>query len=401
MIKVAYGSIPKEGGTYSFFLNHRDILKSFGIELYCVTVGYQSNLLVNKNFHSEGCIYLAKNEFRLEKQAIKFVEWAKRENIQVVIPVNSEPMNASVTLLPKNVKIISRVANSFKLGYQIATEYDNYIHRYVILNSKSEFDLLNLGIQKNKITKIPNGFDLSQINFKETGNSGKDDDLFCHSNAIQIGFVGRLEHNQKGVFHLKPILEELDKLGVKYKLDIVGTGKDKNKLEQELGHHIEKNLVSLVGGLNRSELLKYYQKFDVLLFPSHFEGMSNVLIESLCSGNYLISWNLKGITDEIIDDHSGKVFEMADYIGIANELSQLNLQELREGSINRRMKNQTRFSHLVSAESYAGLIKELLKNDEPQNDRNVNDFKFKRPSYSSSDLKSLMFALKRYYFDRA
>jgi glycosyltransferase involved in cell wall biosynthesis len=178
-------------------------------------------------------------------------------------------------------------------------------------------------------------------------------------------------------------------------------GKDKNKLEQELGHHIEKNLVSLVGGLNRSELLKYYQKFDVLLFPSHFEGMSNVLIESLCSGNYLISWNLKGITDEIIDDHSGKVFEMADYIGIANELSQLNLQELREGSINRRMKNQTRFSHLVSAESYAGLIKELLKNDEPQNDRDVNDFKFKRPSYSSSDLKSLMFALKRYYFDRA
>ena len=113
MIKVAYGSIPKEGGTYSFFLNHRDILKSFGIELYCVTVGYQSNLLVNKNFHSEGCIYLAKNEFRLEKQAIKFVEWAKRENIQVVIPVNSEPMNASVTLLPKNVKIIFYHINSY------------------------------------------------------------------------------------------------------------------------------------------------------------------------------------------------------------------------------------------------------------------------------------------------
>jgi glycosyltransferase involved in cell wall biosynthesis len=395
MIKVAYGSIPKEGGTFSFFLNHKNALRDLGIDLYCVTVGFQSNLLVNRTFHTEGCVYLARHSFTLKKQVEKFIQWVEDEEIDVIIPVNSEPMNSSVSLLPSKVKVISRVANSFKLGYQIAVEFDEFIDRYVALSSRAYEDLISLGIEKGRITKIPNGFDTSLItsdNFLYSPSRGISVDGF--SSRLRLGFVGRLEHNQKGVFHLKPILLELEKHGIDFSLEIIGSGKDKVKLRDDLAYFIEEGKVIFLGSLKRDELIRYYKKFDILLFTSHFEGMPNVLIESLCSGNFAISWRLPGITDEIISEDSGSLFELADYNGIAKEISSINIDQLRRNSFLRQQKNSIRFSNSNSAKCYSELIKQLVNDAEFQVSQVNKKGVLRRPTYYTNDFRSILSSLK-------
>lgn len=396
MIKVAYGSIPKEGGTFSFFLNHKNALRDLGIDLYCVTVGFQSNLLVNKTFHTEGCVYLARHSFTLKKQVEKFIQWVEDEEIDVIIPVNSEPMNSSVSVLPSKVKVISRVANSFKLGYQIAVDFDEFIDRYVALSSRAYEDLMALGIERERITKIPNGFDTSlitavNIHYSKSFDIRVDDGF---SSRLRLGFVGRLEHNQKGVFHLKPILLELEKLGIDFSLEIIGSGKDKVKLKNDLAYFIEEGKVMFLGSIKRDELIGYYKNFDILLFTSHFEGMPNVLIESLCSGNFAISWRLPGITDEIIGKDSGALFELGDYMGIAKVISGINIDQLRRNSFLRHQQNSIRFSNRNSAKSYSELIKQLVNDAEFQVSKVNKKGVLRRPSYHTNDFRSILSSLK-------
>jgi glycosyltransferase involved in cell wall biosynthesis len=404
MIKVAYGSIPKEGGTFSFFLNHKNALKDFGIDLYCVTVGFQSNLLVNRTFHTEGCVYLARHSFTLKKQVEKFIQWVEDEEIDVIIPVNSEPMNSSVSVLPSKVKVISRVANSFKLGYQIAVDFDEFIDRYVALSSRAYEDLMALGIERERITKIPNGFDTSLITAENIRYSASSViRVGGFASRLRLGFVGRLEHNQKGVFHLKPILMELENRGIDFSLEIIGSGKDKVKLKNDLAYFIEEGKVMFLGSIKRDELIGYYKNFDILLFTSHFEGMPNVLIESLCSGNFAISWRLPGITDEIIGKDSGALFELGDYMGIAKVISDINIDQLRRNSYLRQQQNCIRFSNIHSAQSYSKLIKQLVNDTEIEGDKKNNKGMLRRPSYYPNDvrsiLSSLMTKLKGYFHE--
>ena len=85
-IRLAYGSLPKESGTFTFYRNHRSALRDLGVEVFCVAIGAEQSRLWNEAFADDHCIRLAPHEHGLLQQARAFVDWCQEQSIDVVMP---------------------------------------------------------------------------------------------------------------------------------------------------------------------------------------------------------------------------------------------------------------------------------------------------------------------------
>jgi len=158
-------------------------------------------------------------------------------------------------------------------------------------------DILDDETFKNKISKIY--FPVPQ---PETLNRKE-------SNTIRLVFVGSLI-KAKGVLLLPKIVDGLQSLDINYHLTIIGSGAEENKLKQELGGNRN---ISFKGRLPNEEILKIHQDQDVILLPSHNEGLPVVLIEAMKCGVVPLASNIpSGIPEIVIDSKTGYKINIGD-----------------------------------------------------------------------------------------
>ncbi len=102
--------------------------------------------------------------------------------------------------------------------------------------------------------------------------------LNISDNDILIGNVGKLNELKNQVF----LLELLKRLNKSYKLIIVGGGPKENELKEKVDELSLTDSVIFTGMVN--DAAKYYQAFDIFLFPSIYEGFGLALLEAEASG---------------------------------------------------------------------------------------------------------------------
>lgn len=118
---------------------------------------------------------------------------------------------------------------------------------------------------------------------------------------IHILFLGRIM-KEKGVDEL---FEAAKKIKRKYKdqvvFDLVGFFEDgyKEKVRQ-----LEKDNVIVFHGF-QEDPMPYYKKAQCVVLPSYHEGMSNVVLEAAASGRCIISTNIPGCKEAVLDGISG------------------------------------------------------------------------------------------------
>ena len=124
---------------------------------------------------------------------------------------------------------------------------------------------------------INNAIDINRYEFDEEKRKQKREELGYKDDDIVIGNVGRMHFQKNQIFLLK-IFEELLKLNPNYKLQIIGDGEDREKIENYIKEHNLENKVKLLG--NRTDVNELYSEMDIFLFPSLFEGLSVALVEA-------------------------------------------------------------------------------------------------------------------------
>jgi len=114
-------------------------------------------------------------------------------------------------------------------------------------------------------------------------------------------------------------------------LDIVGSGKDKEKLEQLTKELDLEDRVIFHGQLSGETLEKLKREAKAIILPSVWaENMSLVLLESLAYGKLIIASSSGGTPELIEEGKTGFLFSPGDYKMLAtkiNELSKLALEK--------------------------------------------------------------------------
>ncbi len=118
-VKVAYASVPKEGGTFTFYRNMRGPLARRGVDLICVAVGFDQARLWNEAYADEGCVLLAPENVSVRRQAEHFVAWCEERGVDIVLGVNSPAILSAIPHLPAQTVALARCANGFDHGYRI------------------------------------------------------------------------------------------------------------------------------------------------------------------------------------------------------------------------------------------------------------------------------------------
>lgn len=145
------------------------------------------------------------------------------------------------------------------------------------------------------IKVIYNGIDLQQENnsvkkkefLKEIGLTG-DEKI--------VGFIGRLE-KQKGVQYLIEAIKILNRENPSIYTLLIGDGKEKDILERYSQYHGCKAI--FLGW--KENAIKYLSSFDLLVLPSLWEGMPNVVLEAMKQGIPVVATSVGG-NIEIIDN---------------------------------------------------------------------------------------------------
>lgn len=362
MIRVAFGSVPKDSGTFTFYRNMRPALLAQGIDLRCVAAGRDQASLTDPAFADEGCVLLAKRSSSLKTQARAFAGWCAAEQIDAVFGVNSPAILSALPHLPAHVRALARCANGFEEGYKLTLIGQERLARIVALTPRLQEDLVTgYGVSPDKIALIPNGVPPERFAAAARAVRGRGE-------ALRLGFLGRLEHRQKGVMHLPDILRHLEDAGVPFQLRIAGQGKDEAELRRALAGLADPEAVRFLGSLTPGEIPGFLEETDVFLFPSHFEGCPNALLEAMAAGAVPVAWRLPGITDFLIEAgktgflaETGGTAEFARHIeGLARDRAQLQAMSRAVSAAAR-----SRFSRETCVRAYAGLFETVMSEPPP------------------------------------
>ena len=127
----------------------------------------------------------------------------------------------------------------------------------------------------------------------------KIDDKFNYNYFISIGRLTK----QKNFAFLLDCFKKLVDNDNKYKLVIIGSGEDKNKLIEKINKlNLNKN-VEMLGYVNN--IYPYLSKAECFFLPSLWEDPGFVLVEAAVSNTLIISSNCKNGPSEILDEGKG------------------------------------------------------------------------------------------------
>lgn len=181
---------------------------------------------------------------------------------------------------------------------------------FIILNQTNQIIALTndmeLEIKKfanRDVLILPNGIDLGRFKQKRSDTYRIDNEL--KSGQWLLLFVGTLRP-VKGVSYLIQAMYILISKGYNnINLNIIGDGEDRKSLEDlvtRLG--LTKN-VTFIGHLS-PEFVPYYMSLsDIFVLPSISEGFPLVILEAMASGLPIITTNVRGLPEIVIDHENG------------------------------------------------------------------------------------------------
>lgn len=119
--------------------------------------------------------------------------------------------------------------------------------------------------------------------------------------------VGRLEKQKNQEMLINAFNELRDKYPT-YRLVIYGEGPYRDTLQELINKNNLQDRVLLPG--STKEILDKIKSAKLFVLPSDYEGMSNALAEAMCIGLPVISTNVSGTSDLIVNNENGIVINV-------------------------------------------------------------------------------------------
>jgi glycogen(starch) synthase len=132
----------------------------------------------------------------------------------------------------------------------------------------------------------------------------------------QLLYLGRLEH-EKGIHDAIAALPRIRRTHPGTTLTIAGGGTQQHWLVEQARKHKVLKAVTFVGPRDHEELVRLLHTADAAVLPSHYEPFGIVALEAAATGIPLITSNVGGLGEAVINGQTGMSFAPRDIAGLA------------------------------------------------------------------------------------
>ncbi|VUZ84773.1 Glycosyl transferase group 1 [Candidatus Methylomirabilis lanthanidiphila] len=215
---------------------------------------------------------------------------------------------------------LERTASALPLA-RIAQALLRRVDAAVALTYEMKEEALRFGIPASRIHVVGNGVDT--LAFRPHGEEERTHfkrQLGIDAKGMVVS-VGRLseEKNPDGLLRAWQIA--LSDLPTNWKLVLVGDGPMRAELEAFVNDHGLVASVILAGQQSRVE--DWMKAADIFVLASHWEGLSNTMLEAMASGLPVISTRVSGCVDLLEKTGAGAVVETGDIATFAEMIVRL------------------------------------------------------------------------------
>jgi glycosyltransferase involved in cell wall biosynthesis len=192
------------------------------------------------------------------------------------------------------------------------------------------------------------------------------DTALCRPNAVRstsperetrlrILFVGRFQKQK----NLELLFRQLAHLPENtFELHLAGDGPEKERLENLSRELKIAAAIKWHGWLSRSELSDVYQSADLLVHPSLYEGMPNVVLEGMACGLPVVASKVAGHDEVVVHGETGFLFSLEKPSELLSAVKQMYDFDLRQRMGARgRARAVAEFSWRKAAEAYVALFR--------------------------------------------
>jgi len=171
--------------------------------------------------------------------------------------------------------------------------------------------------------------------------------------------VGRLESNKGFSF----LVRALSRVPKDFLWVLVGEGPERGSLEAEIEREGLSPHSRLMGRVTDDELHALYERCDLFVHPTLYEGSSMVTLEAMAHRKAVVATRVGGIPDKIVDGENGLLVPPGD----ANALAHAIVEALSRGArlaswgARSRVLVETRFSWSRRVKELMVLYEEVLR----------------------------------------
>jgi glycosyltransferase involved in cell wall biosynthesis len=207
--------------------------------------------------------------------------------------------------------------------------------------------LRNLRVDERNVTVMPNAIDLSEVDREVPAV-----DVRIPRDSRVLLSVGRLEANKGFSF----LVRALARVPQSFVWLVAGDGPERAKLEERIEREGLSSRTRLLGRVGDDTLHALYERCDLFVHPTLYEGSSMVTLEAMAHGKPVVATRVGGIPDKIVDGENGLLVPPGD----ADALARAVVEALRDGE---RLKSWgSRSREVVEARfDWSRRAKELLQ----------------------------------------
>lgn len=252
--------------------------------------------------------------------------------------------------------IINRQGQSFIAAYMLKQIYPNLIKIISVIHT----DRINLyrrqaymqtmtdaiaGVSKTITHRLLEEFKVAEnkIYFKESPVIYSSNFIKKYSEScepIKIGYAARITKTQKRADLLPKLLEALEQDNINYNMSIAGEGTYLPTLNKYIEESKCKEHVVTYGQIERSQMNLFWEKQDIFISLSEFEGTSLSMLEAMSYGVVPIVTQVSGVEDIINNGRSGFICKQHDVESIKNYIKLLCLDRNKLRTIGAETRNE-------------------------------------------------------------
>lgn len=260
---------------------------------------------------------------------------------------------AGVPRVVTGIRVAERRA---KWHLWLARWADRYVARHVCVSGSVRDFSHDVGrLPVDKLLVIPNAVDVDRYKSVKPADRQA---LCVAPNSKLIACIGRLDH-QKGIDWLLEVMRDVQRRETKCELLLVGHGPERASLEREV-RRLGLERVRFLG--YRSDVPEILAASELVVLPSRWEGMPNVVLEAMAAGRAVVATDVEGVRELLASDGLQQVVFPRDPRQFGERIVRLLGDETLRNSLG--VANQARareqFSFAATVSAYERLYDELL-----------------------------------------